>query len=113
VSIYQKHAVFQGPGQVVPIHWHAAAPTAPCFADVEPRTYKGSITHSVSHNEQTATVGTDPRTDPRTDPLNHPVCSREAQEVWASSINVQLAACGCPFLNHLQRSVLVKGFPNT
>lgn len=70
-----------GPGQAFPIHLSTTVPRAPHFTDEKPMTYKGSITHSVSHRKQRATVGSDPRTDP----LTHPVCSQETQEGGAAA----------------------------
>lgn len=73
--------MFQVLGQAFPIHLSTTVPTAPHFTDEKPMTYKGSITHSVSHRKQRATVGSDPRTDP----LTHPMCSQETQEGGAAA----------------------------
>lgn len=72
--------MFQVLDQALPIHLSITVPTAPHFTDEKPMTYKGSITHSVSHSKQRPTVGSDPRTDS----LTHPVCSQETQEGGAT-----------------------------
>lgn len=70
-----------GPGPSISHSFEHYVPRAPHFTDEKPMTYKGSITHSVSHRKQRATVGSDPRTDP----LTHPVCSQETQEGGAAA----------------------------